>query len=107
MIIRRSIQLGEEIKEKLTIEQHNEREKYFSVYLKNLLMHYVHTGKFRRLEVRKDEIKRGLASPTTILISENEDNRLNQALNEINRCRNDFANMVAVTELKSKGAKND
>jgi len=87
-----SVILKEKIKKKMDKEKYPGR--FYCRYIKEQIFNYINSGKYKSLNAKKSDIGILNANPTAFRLTEQEDKKLKKALNEINRNKNDFLNMM-------------
>lgn len=91
-----SIKISKKLKSKVIKKQLQQGYRFYRQYLVHVIMNYITSGKYKKLNVHRSEIGLQDANPTSIILTEDQYRRIKEVMNETNRYLNELANMIFV-----------
>jgi len=89
-----SVKMGAKLKADVESLMLDDRERVLKKYVLNIIKSYTPVEKFMQLSVRKEDISYEDNKHITLELDEELDEKIEFALNILNRKRNEFINMV-------------
>lgn len=97
-----SIKMGAKLKSDIEKLMLDDRERVLKKYILNIIKDYTYKKKYNHIGVKKENISYADYKHITFELSVKLDDRIEGALNELNRNRNEYMNMILTDYVMKK-----